>query len=201
MSAPNPFSIAVQGLRPGGSTLEIGSQGLILTITPIPEEDEQDIGLFPIRYYGPADTRPYDSRRKDCLIHVTGCRATLTTTGDNIAAKAPTNAELDERMEIAEAEQIIREIELEERLYAEAQYQIRWDSVMRRWEEHQKEKSKRRAFRKDVCTLAKQIKTGSDSTEDLAALIVLLKNEVGELATRLHQLQKEQPKAKTRRKR
>jgi len=58
----NPLTIALQGLAPGSSPIEIATQGLIVTITP-PKEQE-DALWQPLRSFGPPDATPYDSRKQ-----------------------------------------------------------------------------------------------------------------------------------------
>jgi hypothetical protein len=199
MSAPNPFSIAIGGLRPGGSTLEIGSQGMLtITITPpTPEPENEDVGLFvPMVWASPRT-------RQDCVIHVSGCRASVSTTGDNIAASNPSTAELDEEMDRAEAELMLLELEAKAEAYRQRQYLIKWNEVMPRWREHQEKKAKRREFQKEAAALAADFKKHNDPAEDLAAIIVFLKDEISELSARIGELESEKttakPKPKTRR--
>jgi hypothetical protein len=197
----SPIKIALQGLQPGSTPIEIGTQGFIVTITPpTPEEDGEDIGLFPIRYHGPADTRPYDSRRKDCVIHVTGCSARLTATGANVADPMPTWEELDLMDDAAFF------FELHEREVAAAEEHAHRQFLLRQEQARKKRAERKRQweFRKETQRLADEITTHGDTNHDLAALIVFLKDEVSELSNRILELERDQPaatpKPKTRRK-
>ncbi len=83
----NPLTIALGGLAPGAAPITISTQGLIVTITP--PEEQPDALWQPLRSYGPPDATPFDSRKKtkkriDALVHVEGCRGTLTCTPANV---------------------------------------------------------------------------------------------------------------------
>ena len=84
----NTLQIALGGLAPGSSPVTIATQGLIVTITP--PEEQPDALWQPLRSYGPPDATPFDSRKKktkkriDALVHVEGCRGTLTCTPANV---------------------------------------------------------------------------------------------------------------------
>jgi len=82
----NSLSIALTGLSPGGSPLQIATQGLLITIEPEPERDALWI---PLRSYGAPNSEIYDSRRPtkkriDCVVQVTGVRGTLSCTKANV---------------------------------------------------------------------------------------------------------------------
>ena len=84
----SPLQIALGGLAPGAAPITISTQGLIVTITP-PEEQE-DAQWIPLRSFGPPDATPFDSRKKkkkriDALVHVEGCKATISTYKCNVA--------------------------------------------------------------------------------------------------------------------
>ena len=84
----SPIQIALGGLAPGSSPITISTQGLILTIAP--PEVQEDALWQPLRSYGPPDATPFDSRKKtkkriDALVHVEGCKATLSTYKCNVA--------------------------------------------------------------------------------------------------------------------
>ena len=197
----SPIKIALQGLQPGSTPIEIGTQGFIVTITPpTPEEDGEDIGLFPIRYHGPADTRPYDSRRKDCVVMVAGCSARLTATDANVADPMPTLEEMDL------VDDAFYLFELHEREVAAAEEHAHRQFLLRQEQARQKRAERKRQweFRKETQKLADEFKTHGDTNHDLAALIVFLKDEVSELSDRIRELESEKttatPKPKTRRK-
>jgi hypothetical protein len=198
MSAPNPFSIAIGGLRPGASTLEIGSQGMLtITITP-PEPENEDVGLFiPMVWSSPRT-------RQDCRIEVQGCRATISATGDNLAAAIPSTEEQDIYDDIAFCEEYNRRLDEREAAEAEKRAHERFTERLRQANEIRAERTKQRQFREDVFELAKDIKTYNDPAEDLAALVVILKYEVNELSDRIREIEAEKttatPKPKTRRK-
>lgn len=83
----NPLSIALNGLTPGASPLQISTQGLLITIEPAPEQ--ADAQWIPLRSFGPPNSAPYDSRKKrskriDAVVEVTGCQGTLTCTPANV---------------------------------------------------------------------------------------------------------------------
>jgi len=82
----NSLSIALNGLTPGASPLQIATQGLLITIEPAPE---QDALWIPLRSFGPPNAKPYDSRQKrkkriDAVVEVEGCQGTLTCTPANV---------------------------------------------------------------------------------------------------------------------
>ena len=82
----NSLSIALNGLSPGGSPLQIATQGLLITIEPAPE---QDALWIPLRSFGPPNAKPYDSRKKrkkriDAVVNVEGVSGTLTCTPANV---------------------------------------------------------------------------------------------------------------------
>ena len=82
----NPLSLALNGLTPGASPLQISTQGLLITIEPAPE---QDALWIPLRSFGPPNAKPYDSRKKrkkriDAVVNVEGVSGTLTCTPANV---------------------------------------------------------------------------------------------------------------------
>ena len=82
----NSLSIALNGLTPGASPLQIATQGLLITIEPAPE---QDALWIPLRSFGPPNAKPYDSRKKrkkriDAVVNVEGVSGTLTCTPANV---------------------------------------------------------------------------------------------------------------------
>ena len=200
MSAPNPFSIAIGGLRPGGSTLEIASQGMLtITITPTPEEDGEDIGLFPIRFYGPADTRPYDSRRRDCVVEVRGCRATISATRDNIAASNLTSAEQDIYDDIAFCDECNRRLDEREAEEAAARANERARERDRQAEENRAESERRENFQQATSHLAEQLRDGGLPLEDMAGIIIGFFEHQQKLEARIEALMAEKkPAAKGR---
>ena len=87
----SPLQIALGGLAPGAAPITISTQGLIVTITP--PEEQPDAQWIPLRSFGPPDATPYDSRKKktkriDCSVEVTGCKATLSTYKGNLRRMA-----------------------------------------------------------------------------------------------------------------
>ena len=84
----SPLQIALQGLAPGSPPITIATQGLVITIAPT--EEQEDAQWIPLRSFGPPNSAPYDSRKKtkkriDALVHVEGCKATLSTYKCNVA--------------------------------------------------------------------------------------------------------------------
>ena len=85
----NSLSIALTGLSPGGSPLQIATQGLLITIEPAPE---QDALWIPLRSYGAPNSEIYDTRqpkkktkkRIDAVVNVEGVRGTLSCTEANV---------------------------------------------------------------------------------------------------------------------
>ena len=90
----NPLTIALQGLAPGSSPIEIATQGLIIQITA--PKAESDGNWIPLRSFGPPNSEIYDSRtpkkktktRVDCTVQVEGVRGILTCTKANLAQLA-----------------------------------------------------------------------------------------------------------------
>jgi hypothetical protein len=179
----SPLKIAVQGLAPGGSPLEIATQGLLISIAPPEPEEDGDLGLMPIFWGAPSRAR------RDCTIEVRGCRASLSATAENVAASMPSTEELDEIMWREEGEQILREIELEEREYRERQYWIKFNCVMPRWREHQARKAERKNFQQAAANLAEQLRDGGMPLEDMAAVIVGLFQHQHELEKKIEALE------------
>jgi hypothetical protein len=190
----NPLTFALQGLAPGSSPIKIATQGFILEITPQPEpqpdEDEQT-------YFVPMTWSAAPRRRQDCVITVNGCRATLSSTRDNVAASMPSAAELDEQMEREEGEQILREIELEEIEYREGQYWIKFNSVMPRWRERQARRAQHENFQQAAADLAAQLRDGGMPLDDMAAVMVGLLQHQHELEEKIEALESaKKPSAK-----
>ena len=84
----SPLQIALQGLAPGSPPITISTQGLVITIAQ-PEVQENALWQ-PLRSFGPPDATPYSSRKQkkkciDALVHVEGCKATLSTYKGNVA--------------------------------------------------------------------------------------------------------------------
>jgi len=85
----NSLSIALNGLTPGASPLQIATQGLLITIEPAPE---QDALWIPLRSYGAPNSEIYDTRqpkkktkkRIDAVVNVEGVRGTLSCTEANV---------------------------------------------------------------------------------------------------------------------
>jgi len=86
----SPLQIALQGLAPGSSPIEIAAQGIIIQITA--PEAENDGNWIPLRSYGAPNSEIYDSRQPkkktkkstDCVVQVTGVRGTLSCTKANV---------------------------------------------------------------------------------------------------------------------
>lgn len=107
----SPLQIALGGLAPGSPPITIASQGLVITISPAPAE-QQDALWIPLHTFGPPNSEIYDSRKKkkkrvDCTVAVTGCTGTLSTYKGNLARMT-----FDQKVAIPQAlefMQIIRE--------------------------------------------------------------------------------------------
>ena len=90
----NTLQIALGGLAPGSSPIEIATQGLIIQITA--PKAESDGNWIPLRSFGPPNSEIYDSRtpkkktktRVDCTVQVEGVRGILTCTKANLAQLA-----------------------------------------------------------------------------------------------------------------
>lgn len=182
----SPLKIGLQGLAPGSSPIEIGTQGFILSITPPVEEADQDLGggftFVPMRWT-PARTR------QDCKVEVTGCRATLTATDENVAWLNPTSADLDWLDDWAYAQEYNARIDAEDEERRQRDYIAKWNCVIPRWREHQERKVERRIFREAVAGLAKQLRDHNDSAEDVASLIVGLQQHTAKLMERLEDME------------
>lgn len=181
----NPLKIAVQGLQPGATPLEIASQGLLVQITPPQPEEEADGVWIPLRSFGPGiKSKP----RQDASVEVSGCTAHLRCTDANIARSNPTFEELDHLDDLSFMLQKRREAReafeaaLEERAFRN--WQLRFDSVTERLAD----RARKKEFRRQVNGLLAQTKAG-----DLDALCALV---VG-LADETHKLRAELTAAKT----
>jgi hypothetical protein len=188
------IKIGLQGLAPGGSPLEIASQGLLISISPPEPEEDSEIGLMPIFWGAPSRVR------RDCTIEVRGCRALLSATTENVAASMPSTEELDAEMDRLEAEQILREMEAEEEAYRQRQYIIRWNEIMPRWREHQAKKAKRKNFQAAAANLAAQLRDGGMPIDDMAAIIIGFFEHQQELEARIEALTAEKKPAAKKRK-
>jgi hypothetical protein len=191
----NPLTIALQGLQPGSTPIKIASQGFILEITPPtpqPEPENEETFFVPMVWTAPRI-------RKDCVIMVDGCRATLSATAGNVAAGMPTAEQLDELDDIAYAEDFNRrvdeawEAECEERAHARFMERFQQASQLRA------ERRAKREFRQSVSSLAQEIRSAPDATEDLAAMITILHHHLDNAMHRIAELENKQatpPKAK-----
>jgi len=193
----SPIKIALQGLQPGSTPIEIGTQGFIVSITPTPEEDGEDTFFVPLRWSSPRT-------RQDCVVKVQGCRASISATGDNIAAAIPSTEEQDIYDDIAFCEEYNRRLDEREAEEAEQRAHERFMERMRQANEIRAERKRQRQFRKETQALADEITPHGDTHHDLAAIIVFLKGEISELSARIGELESEKttakPAPKTRRK-
>lgn len=189
----SPLKIAVQGLQPGGVPLEIASQGLIVSITPAPEPEEEgeEFGLIPIFF------RPPPHKRRDCKIEVQGVTARLTATTANVAAGMPTTEELDAEDDRAWLE-FVRQREAEEA--EDREEEIRFQLWEHFEEIRQAEKIKAeeaRDFRRNVARIARGLRKGPRiDLVGISAAIVGFAEENFELRQRLEALEAEAAEAK-----
>lgn len=181
----NLFSIAIGGLRPGAPSLEIASGGLLtITITP-PEPEVDGSGGFvftPMRWT-PARTR------QDCRIEVTGCRATLTATKENVAANNLTSEELDLQDDWAYAQELTARYEAEEAAEKQLHYLTRLRWVREALEMRNEQRAKRQSFREAVASVAKDLKEHDDPAEDVAGMLVGLSQQNAKLLARLQEVE------------
>jgi hypothetical protein len=188
----NPLTIALQGLQPGSTPIKIASQGFIVEITPPtpqPEPENEETFFVPMVWTAPRI-------RKDCVITVQGCRAALSTTASNVADANPTTEELDILDDIAFAEVFNRRLEEEEEERAHARFMERFQQA----NDLRAERRAKRESRQSAVKLAEEIKTAPDAMEDLAALVLLLKEEISQLSSRIQDLESPQPKPAKRKK-
>ena len=149
------LQIALGGLAPGSSPITISTQGLILTIAP--PEEQPDALWQPLRSYGPPDATPFDSRKKtkkriDALVHVEGCKATLSTYKCNVARHT-----YDQKVAIPQALEFLQII----REWREAN----------EWKAIPKNASRRRAKAEELLTGRKKKRQLRDDANNFAASI------------------------------
>ena len=190
----SPLKIAVQGLQPGGVPLEIASQGLIVSITPAPEPEEEgeEFGLIPIFF------RPPPHKRRDCKIEVQGVTARLTATTANVAAGMPTTEELDAEDDRAWLE-FVRQREAEEAEDREEEIRFLVWEYFEEIREAEKIKAEEvKAFRKNVANIARGLRKGRKiDVVGVSAAIVGLSEENFALRERIEALEAEAASKKT----
>ena len=189
----SPLTLALQGLQPGSSPIKIATQGFILEITPPapqPEEESAETFFIPMTWTAPRI-------RKDCVITVQGCRATLSATAGNVAAGMPTTEELDEMDDLAWIEDIRRmaaEAAMDEE--EEIQFQV-WEHFQELEQEARRRDEEARAFRKNVASLAKDLRKGPRrEIVEISKVMVGFAEENFELRRRLEALESKAAVAK-----
>jgi hypothetical protein len=187
----SPLKIAVQGLHPGGAPLEIASQGLLVTITPAPEPQEENNFLVPVFF------RPPPKDRKSVRIEAEGCTARLSATPENIAAGMPTTEDRDLEDDIAWLKHIRRmEAEAAEDREEEIQFQV-WEHFEEIREAEKIKAEEARAFRKNVASIARGLRKGPRiDLVGISAALVGFAQENFELRERLEALEAEAASAK-----
>ena len=186
----NPLSLALNGLTPGASPLQISTQGLLITIQPT---SPQDALWVPLRSFGPPP-----KRQKNCLVQVTGCRGTLTATDQNVAAAMPTMQEVDrlddvayEFLRRAEARKVASKIE------AEIQQSV-WEHFQERDARLQKIEIERRLFNEGLTKFRADLKAPTDDHANLTALCFAMSSKVGELRRQIRGMEEAVEKSKPR---
>jgi hypothetical protein len=182
----SPLKIGLQGLAPGSSPIEIGTQGFILSITPPVEEADQDLGggytFMPMRWT-PARTR------QDCRIEVQGCRATLTATKENVGRNNLTSLEQDRVDDWLYAQELAARYDAEEEEQKQLHYleRLRW--VTEALKMRNEQRAERRAFREAVESIASDLKEHDDPAEDIAGMLVGLSQQNSRMLARLQELE------------
>jgi hypothetical protein len=196
----NTFLVALGGIRVGKiRPRELATQGLLEGIAK--QAGVEALGGV---WVFPTMPRPIEPRRrKDCVIRVNGCRASVSATRDNIAAGMPSTAELDELDDLVYIEQ--KRIDAEEGAYEreeEIRFQV-WEHFLELEIEAELREEEPAAFRKKVAGIAAQLQGHDDPPEDIAALLAYafeeaerLQNQVTELKNRLAAIESPQTKAK-----
>lgn len=186
----NSLSIALNGLSPGGSPLQIATQGLLITIQP---NVTQDALWVPLRSYGPPP-----KRQKNCLVKVTGCRGTLTATDQNVAAGMPTMQEVDrlddvayEFLRRAEARKVASKIE------AEIAHSV-WEHFHERDTRLQKIATERRHFNEGLTKFREDLGDPIEVHANLTALCFHMGSKVGELRRQIRDMEEAAEKSKPR---
>jgi len=179
----NPLSIGTQGLAPGGTPLQIATQGLLLTIAPAPVEEDFDGGLVPFRH----SIMPR-RKKQDAIVEVEGCRGSIKVAAGNVAKTMPTTEQLDldddRAFLLAVAEQARAELQEAEDERAYRNWNLRFESVRERLAA----RNKARAFRRQMAELAAQ--TTPNDFDALVAVCCGLVNEVAALKDRLSEQDK-----------
>lgn len=188
----SPLRIAVQGLVPGGAPLEIASQGLIVTITPAPEPEEEDNFFVPVFF------RPPPKDRKSVRIEVQGVTAHLTATTANVAAGMPTTEELDAEDDFAWVEHTRRmEAEAAEDREEEIRFLV-WEYFQERDARLQKIEIERRLFNEGLTKFRADLKDPTDDHANLTALCFAMSSKVGELRRQIRGMKEAVEKSKPR---
>ena len=166
----SPIQIALQGLAPGSPPITIATQGLVITIAQ-PEEQE-DAQWIPLRSFGPPDATPFDSRKKtkkriDALVHVEGCKATLSTYKCNVARHT-----YDQKVVIPMATRFLETI-------------LEWREF-NRWKALPQNASRRRQKAEELLVGKKKKRQLRDDANDFAAAIN--PNDFANVARMLHSM-------------
>jgi hypothetical protein len=193
----NTFLVALGGIRVGKiRPRELATQGLLEGIAK--QAGVEALGGV---WVFPTMPRPIEPRRrKDCVIMVNGCHATLSGTAGNVAAGMPTTEELDDLDDIAYAEDFNRRVNEQWEAECEERAHVRFMERLQQANDLRAERRKQRDFRQGAAKLAKEIKSAPDAMEDLAALVLLLKDEISQLSSRIQELESPQPKPAKRKK-
>lgn len=183
------FLIATGGIRVGQVVpLELATDGL-LELAAAPEDNAEVLGgVFVVPHF-PRVTLP---RRKDAVVEVTGVRAVLTCTAENVAAGLPTMEDLDRDDDLA----FLRQLREERRAAAEeaadeAAYRnwaIRFETLQGRLAERER----RKKFKKELSRIKHQVDLQTDA-EAVLAMAVGLALDVQELRRELEALKNPKP--------
>ena len=193
----NTLLVALGGIRVGKIIpRELATQGLLEGIAK--QAGVEALGGV---WVFPALPKPIEPRRrKDCVIMVDGCRASLSATAGNVAAGMPTTEELDDLDDIAYAEDFNRRVDEQWEAECEERAHARFMKRQERANQLRAERRRQREFRQSAVKLAEEIKGAPDAMEDLAALVLLLKDEISQLSSRIQELESPQPKRAKRKK-
>lgn len=199
----NTLLIALGGIRVGKILpRELATQGLLEGIAK--EAGVEALGGV---WVFPTMPRPIEPRRrKDCVIMVDGCHASLSATAENVGAGMPTTEQLDEMDDLAWIEDIRRmaaEAAIDEE--EEIQFQV-WEHFQELKQEAQRREEEASAFRKNVASLVKGLRKGPRrEIVEISKVMVGFAEENFELRRRLEALESkaavaEKPAAKPGRK-
>ncbi len=190
----NTLLVALGGIRVGKiRPRELATQGLLEGIAK--QAGVEALGGV---WVFPTMPRPIEPRRrKDCVIMVDGCHASLSTTAGNVGAAMPTTEELDELDDLAWIEDIRRmaaEAAIDEE--EEIQFQV-WEHFQELKQEAQRREEEARAFRKNVASLVKGLRKGPRrEIVEVSKVMIGFAEENFELRRRLDALESEAAVAK-----